>query len=205
MASWDEAMESPSSPPLRSALLTFLVADFRGYTSYTAERGDEAAALLTSRCADLIEEVAPAHHGEVLELRGDEVLAVFSSARQALHAAVEIRRRFPVEIGQGTGVEVGIGVDAGDAVPVKGGYRTGALNLAARLQSLARGEVFASETVIALAGTTEGLAFVDRGEVRVKGRAAPVRVFEVGPDGELPSELPPLQPVVTAPPNQPPR
>ena len=31
--------------------------------------------------------------GELLELRGDEALCVFSSARQALRAAVEVQRR----------------------------------------------------------------------------------------------------------------
>ena len=40
---------------------------------------------------------------------------------------------------------VGIGLDAGEAVPVDDGYRGGALNLAARLCSLAGpGEVLAS-------------------------------------------------------------
>lgn len=193
-------MGDPESPPRRSALLTFLIADFRGYSTYTATHGDEAAAAITARFGDLSDAIVTAHAGAVLELRGDEVMATFSSARQALRAAVELQRRFPLEIGQGTGIELGIGLDAGDAVPVKGGYRTGALNLAARLQTLAHGHVLTSETVVALAGTTPGLAFIDRGPVRVKGRTAPARVYQVVPQAEPPQEIPSLYPPLITPP-----
>jgi class 3 adenylate cyclase len=44
--------------------------------------------------------------------------------------------------------KAGIGLDAGESVPVGGGYRGGALNLAARFCSLVRsGEVLVSEGV----------------------------------------------------------
>ena len=77
--------------------------------------------------------------GEVVELRGDEALCVFTSARQALRTAVDLQRHFRARV-DGEPVfplGVGIGLDAGEAVPVEDGYRGGALNLAARLCSLA--------------------------------------------------------------------
>ena len=55
----------------------FLVADVRGYTVFTQERGDEAAARLATRFADVVREHVQAHNGSVIELRGDEALAVF--------------------------------------------------------------------------------------------------------------------------------
>ena len=72
--------------------------------------------------------------GEVIELRGDEALAVFGSARQALRAAVELQDRYAErrEADPGLPLEVGIGVDAGEAVPLEQGYRGAALNLAAQ-------------------------------------------------------------------------
>jgi class 3 adenylate cyclase len=187
-----------SSAGTSSLLLTCLIADLRGYTRYTAERGDEAAAQLTSHFAELADGVVSAYGGELVELRGDEVLAVFSSAREALRAALQLRIRCGEEIGKELPLEVGIGLDAGDAVPVKGGYRTGALNLAARLQNLAHGEVFASETVVRLAGTIEGVSVIDRGDVAVKGRPEPERIFQIAVEGELSAALPPLQPVPVA-------
>src|SRR5919205_4281427 len=129
----------------RSEVRTFLIADVRGYTRFTMHRGDEAAARLAIRFAELTEEVVAAFGGEVIEVRGDEALSVFSSTRRALQAAVELQRRFGAESSDSLPLKVGIGLDAGEAVPVKGGYRGGGLNLAARLCSIAEpGEVLAT-------------------------------------------------------------
>ena len=62
---------------------TFLIADVRGYTTFTQARGDEAAARLAAKFAALSREGVEARGGRVIELRGDEALAVFSSPRQA--------------------------------------------------------------------------------------------------------------------------
>ena len=75
-----------------SALRTFLIADIRGYTRYTEEYGDEAAAELASDFAELVADGVQAHDGQLVELRGDEALAVFTSARQAIRAAVDCKR-----------------------------------------------------------------------------------------------------------------
>ena len=194
-----------SSP--RAPLLTFLIADVRGYTRFTTEHGDEAAARLAGAFARIAKEEAAAQGGEVIELRGDEALAVFSSARNALRTAVALQERFTRQMADEPSLPltVGIGLDAGEAIPVEGGYRGGALNLAARLCSIAGGgEVFSSETVIGLARKTDGIAFVDRGEVALKGLTTPVRVIQIAPEGTLPDALPPLQPIlVTHPTNLP--
>jgi class 3 adenylate cyclase len=78
----------------RSQLLTFLFADVRGYTRFTQEHGDEAAARLAAEFAAVAREGVAAHGGRVIELRGDEALAVFTSAREALRAAVDLQKRF---------------------------------------------------------------------------------------------------------------
>lgn len=193
------SVEQSGERGTQSALLTFLIADVRGYTRFTLERGDEAAARLATQFADICEAVAGAHSGRVVELRGDEALAVFASARDALRAAVSLQAAFAEsrESNPSLPLTVGIGLDAGDAIPVKGGYRGGALNLAARLCSIAAGgEILASEGVIHLARKTEGLVFIDRGQVSLKGLTAPVRVLQIAPEGDLPQALPPLQPIL---------
>ena len=117
--------------------------------------------------------------GRLIELRGDEALVVFDSARQALRAAVELQARVAAaELTLG----VGIGLDAGEAVPVGDGYRGGALNLSARLCSLAgSGEVLASETVLQLARAVDGIRYGERRVERVKGITKPVTAVEVLP------------------------
>lgn len=73
---------------------TFLIADVRGYTMFTQERGDEAAAKLAAKFADIVRDVVETRGGTLLELRGDEALCVFGSAREAIRTAVELQERF---------------------------------------------------------------------------------------------------------------
>ena len=170
-----------------SAVRTFLIADVRGYTRYTHEHGDEAAGGLAAAFAELARRAIESRGGELLELRGDEALGVFGSAREALRAAVDLQQLVresdpPFPLG------VGIGLDAGEAVAVEGGYRGGALNLAARLCSLAApGQILASETIAALARRMEGIRFGRTRYERLKGLEQPIRVIEVVPETLVPS------------------
>ncbi|HEY3070048.1 MAG TPA: hypothetical protein VGJ34_06995 [Gaiellaceae bacterium] len=170
-------------------LHTFLIADVRGYTRFSDENGDEAASDVVRRFAAIVHDAVPPRGGHVLELRGDEALCVFSSARAALWAAVELQRRLRERIDGEPALPlgVGIGLDAGEAVPTEGGYRGRALNVASRLCSLARpGEILASETVRNLAGRQERATYSPRRPTRVKGISEPVRLVEVVPETELP-------------------
>lgn len=172
------APADPSATP-EAALRTFLIADIRGYTTYTREHGDEAGAALAVRFAELVAEVVAAGDGFLLEVRGDEALVAFVSARKALRAAIDLQARF-VEAKLPRGV--GIGLDAGEAIPVGNGYRGTALNLAARLCAKAgAGETLASEAVIHLAAKVEGIAYVDARELKFKGYTDSVRVVVVMP------------------------
>jgi basic membrane lipoprotein Med (substrate-binding protein (PBP1-ABC) superfamily) len=144
---------------------------------------------MAARFAVLARRGMEARGGRLIELRGDEALGVFASGRDALRAAVELQRLFragaddvpPLPLG------VGIGLDAGEAVPVEDGFRGAALNLAARLCSVARtGEILASETFARLVGQVEGIRFVERGDRRFKGLDEPVHVFEVVSEEAMP-------------------
>ena len=208
------------NPSYGAGIRTFLIADVRGYTAFTQARGDEAAALLASKFADIAREGVEAHGGEVIELRGDEALAVFTSAREAVRSAVALQQVYAdeLDLDPTLPLRVGIGLDAGEAVPVDGGYRGGALNLAARLCSQARaGEVLVSQGVTHLARALDGITLYDHGTVELKGLSEPVRVHLAAPEGidpelmttrleldgrepvtrsELPSALDPITPIV---------
>jgi YVTN family beta-propeller protein len=167
-----------------AVIRTFLIADIRGYTRFTQLRGDEAAARLAATFADVAETVVSDAGGRVQELRGDEAMCVFSSPRQAVRAAVALQRQFVAMTIANPDLPfgVGIGIDAGEAVRVKGGYRGGALNLAARLCSRATaGEILASREAVHLARRIDGLTYADRGQVAFKGIDEPTAVVEVVP------------------------
>jgi YVTN family beta-propeller protein len=184
--------EGERQPIAGAEIRTFLIADVRGYTRFTQERGDDAAAGLARAFAEHSREVIEACGGELIELRGDEALSVFGSARQAIRAAVELQTRFrSSDVGFPLGI--GVGLDAGEAVPVAGGFRGGALNVAARLCSIAGpGEILATDTVTSLARYIEGIRVKERRAVRLKGLERPVRLSEV-------STVAPLPPVPTVP------
>src|SRR5436853_2643781 len=180
---------TPRRDEAPTEIRTFLIADVRGYTLFTQERGDEAAAKLAKKFADLARDGVEGRGGSVTELRGDEALCVFSSPRQAIRAAVDLQQRFVDETLDDPSLPllVGIGLDAGEAVPVEGGYRGGALNMAARLCGQAGpGEILATPEVVHLARAVEGVRYVGRGAVHLKGIADPVRVTRVVPEDRDP-------------------
>jgi class 3 adenylate cyclase len=177
-------------PPVQSThgpVRTFLIADIRGYTRYTEEYGDAAAARLAARFADVVRDGVEMRGGELIQLRGDEALAVFESARQAIRAAMDLQAMFSNETNADAELpfHVGIGIDSGEAVPVDDDYRGAALNVAARLSALAHGdEVLTSAGTVRLAGRLPGLRYVDRGEARLKGIHGPTHVMRIAWEDE---------------------
>jgi DNA-binding NarL/FixJ family response regulator/class 3 adenylate cyclase len=165
----------------------FLIADIRGFTRFTHDRGDEEAARVAKRFGALTEETVDPLGGTLLELRGDEALVVFDSARAAIRAAVELQWRY-VSDDESEALPVGIGLAAGEAVPVGAGFRGGALNLAARLCGLAgAGEVIVSQELAHLAGSIDGIGYEDRGTVTLKNLPDPVHLRRVVPEGDDPA------------------
>ncbi len=174
----------PARPPLTAAILVFLIADIRDYTRFTQERGDEVAARLTARFADLARAAVERWDGQLVEVRGDEILAVFASARSALRAAQDLHARCADETATHPDMPlaVGIGLDIGEAVPVEDGYRGAALNRAARLCALAGpGEILVSTGVVYVAPHVEGVTYVGRGQERLKGFDGPIPVLLAAP------------------------
>jgi WD40 repeat protein/class 3 adenylate cyclase len=170
-----------------SGIKTFLIADVRGYAAFTERRGDEAAARLATTFAELARAKVEGGGGSIVELRGAEALVVFDSARRAIRAAIDLQLAFVDEtIADPTQpLAVGIGLDAGEAVRVDGGYRGGALNLAARLSGLAGpAEILVSREVAHLAGKVEGVKYVERPSIRLKGLADPIDVIHARPEFE---------------------
>ncbi len=169
-------------PP--ASIFVFLIADIRGYTSYTEREGDEAAAQLAQGFAAIARAVIEQWRGRLVEIRGDEALGAFASARQAVQAAAELQDRYAAYARERPGLPagIGIGLDVGEAVPVDDGYRGVALNRAARLCSLAApGETLVSPGIVYVAPHVKGVRFVARGQEYLKGFPEPVTVLLAAP------------------------
>jgi class 3 adenylate cyclase len=189
-----DAAAKAEPPVLPAAILVFLIADVRGYTFFTQSQGDEAAARLATKFAEIARSVAERWDGRLLELRGDEALVIFSSLRQALLAALALQTRFAeaTEADPNVPLQVGIGLDVGEAVPVEDGYRGVALNRAARLCSLAAaGEILVTTGLVYVASKVEGIHFTEHSQAQLKGFETPVAVMRVSADQSLPPPAPP--------------
>jgi WD40 repeat protein/class 3 adenylate cyclase len=185
-----EAETCGDSRPVARA---FVIADIRGYTAFTRAYGDERAGRLAKKFADLARDAAEARNGSVIELRGDEALAVFTSTAQAVRAALELQAACREETARepDLALPVGIGIDVGEAVSVEDGFRGVALNMAARLCSkAAAGDVLVTRAVAEEARAVEGLRAEERGTVELKGFDRPVDVIAIRNDDSATAWIP---------------
>src|SRR3990170_4574841 len=108
-------------------------------------------------------------------LVGDGLMAVFTSAREAIEGALRCRAA-----SESTGLQLHLGIHAGDVIREGANVYGGAVNIAARIAGAsAPGEVVVSDTVRGLARTSAGVSFEDRGQHALKGVADPQRLFAV--------------------------
>ncbi len=193
--------EGGAAAPVERA---FLIADVRGYTRFTREHGDAESARLVIRFAELARDAVAARGGEVIELRGDEALAVFTSPVQAVRAAIELLAACVEEEAADPTLplHVGVGIDVGEAVPVEDGFRGSPLNAAARLCSVAAaGQIMITAAVAERSGMVDDARFESRGLVELKGFEPGLEVVEVVPAGSgsgaapapLEAKSPPLE------------
>ncbi len=108
-------------------------------------------------------------------LLGDGVLAVFTSAREAIDAALRCR-----DAGDAGALQLHLGIHAGDVIREGDNVYGGTVNIASRIAGLAApDEILVSDTVRGLARTSAAVTFEDRGDRALKGIAEPVRMFAV--------------------------
>jgi adenylate cyclase len=154
-------------------------ADLSGYTRLTEEAGDDVAARVSLTLAQLVNEVAAEHRGEVVKMLGDGVHFHFPDPGDAVRASLAI-----VETVQPRGLPPAhVGVNAGPMVYDEGDYFGRTVNIAARIASqAAANQVFVGEDLVR---DVEPVGFSVRrvGEFDLKGIAQPVTLYEAVRDG----------------------
>jgi class 3 adenylate cyclase len=167
--------EGAAAVGLPSGMTAILFADIVDSTALTERLGDAAFRAKARDLDATLRSVIRDHTGTPIEgkLLGDGVLAVFTSARQAIESALVC-----ASAGSLAGLPLHLGLHAGDVIREEGNVYGGAVNIAARISGLsAPGEVLVSQTVRDLARTSAGVQFEDRGEQRLKGVGEAVRVW----------------------------
>ena len=164
---------------LPSGMTVILFADS---TVLTELLGDDAFRAKARELDGALRTIIRDNAGTPIEgkLLGDGVLAVFTSARQAIEAALACGRS-----GDDAGLPLHLGLHAGDVIREENNVYGGAVNIASRISGLsAPGEVLVSDIVRGLARTSAGVRFEDRGEQALKGVGEAVRVWAVREGGD---------------------
>jgi TolB-like protein len=173
------------------ALTTVLIADVVGYSRLTHEDEDATVDAFQSHLRDHIRPAIRRYRGRLIKTLGDGVLAVFTSPVNAVKCALELQTDI-AHASAGTAkdrqLKLRVGINLGD-VRFQGGDVLGdAVNIAARLQTLAEpGEIIAADAVAQLLKGKVQAALEDLGGKTVKNIPEPVHVWRVRPATKLAS------------------
>jgi adenylate cyclase len=170
-------------------LTAILSADVKGYSRLMGEDEETTIRILTAYRKSMAALIAQ-HRGRVVDSPGDNLLAEFASAVDAVRGAVEIQRDLQVknaELPPERRMEFRIGINVGDVV-VEGERLYGdGVNIAARLEALAEGGgICIAGTVYDQVENKLPLGYQYVGEQTVKNIAKPVRVYRVRREAESP-------------------
>ncbi len=177
---------------------TILFADIEGFTHMTERLGPSAIVGVLNDYFSVAAEIIEAHRGVITQFQGDAIIAVYnvpvSDARAAVHAvrtAIELLRAVGERTYAGEQLKIRVGINTGDLVAGNVGsegrltytVHGDAVNLAARLEAmnkeLGTRILVSAETRDACLLEGEDFAFQARGEIPVRGKRDPVRIFSL--------------------------
>lgn len=183
--------------------ITALFVDLADFTAFTESHGPEEVVNELNKFFAIVIRVVMAEGGWVNKFEGDAALCIFGApADQPDHAARALRAasRLPAEVAAlPDAPEVGIGVATGRAVAGHVGTAEryeytvigDAVNVASRLTELAKARsthALASEDTIR-AAEDRAAGWRRAGTVQVKGRRAPIAIYEPLPVDDTPGAV----------------
>jgi YVTN family beta-propeller protein len=179
-----------------SGAVTFLFTDIEGSTRLVKQLRDGYPAVLSEH-QRLLRAAFAAHGGYEVDTQGDSFFVAFSSAREALLAAVEGQLALhSYAWPEGVEIKVRMGLHTGQAVASDGRYTGLAVHRAARIGAASHGgQILVSQATQTLLEDEEEDLHVflrDLGEQRLKDLDRPVRLYQAAADG-LRASFPPVR------------
>ena len=167
-------------------LAAIFAADVEGYSRLMG--ADEVATLDTLNARrEILDGLIATHGGRIANTAGDSVLAEFGSAVDAVRCAMEAQGAFAKAnstLPKNRQINFRIGVHVGDVMVRAGDLFGDGVNIAARLQTLARaGGLCVSGVTYDQVRKILPLEFTDLGAQTVKNIEEPIRAYEVKAQG----------------------
>jgi len=156
-------------------VLTVAFTDLEGFTSFTAEYGDDAASQLLARHQRTVGPIVRSRGGRTVKSLGDGLLLTFNSPEAAVLAGLEL-----LEV-QPDALRMRVGLHTGEVRVQRDHDVVGhVVNIAARVTEVADGgEVLATTAIREEVGDLPGVAFGRARRRALKGIGEPVRVCAV--------------------------
>jgi adenylate cyclase len=160
-------------------LAAIMFADIVGYTAMMQE--DEALALqLRNKLKKKLENEVIAHHGRILEFKGDGALCSFNSAIEGVRAALALQ----LDMQTSPLVPVRIGMHTGDVVVDGDNIYGDGVNIASRMESFAvPGSIFISGKVYDDIKNQKDIHAVSLGNYALKNVKEEVEIFAISNPG----------------------
>ncbi len=162
-------------------LAAILTADVVGYSRLIRADEEGTLAALKALRKDIVDPKIAEHHGRIVKLMGDGMLAEFGSVVDAVRNAVEVQQavmEHQADVPEDRRIVFRVGVNLGDVVIDGDDIQGDGVNVAARLEGLAEpGGMGISSKVYEEVRDRIDLAFEDLGERELKNINRPVRVW----------------------------
>ncbi len=162
-------------------IVCIMFTDLVGSTQMTHERGDYGAQEVVRVHNAIVRTALASHHGKEVKHTGDGIMASFTSAANAVRAAMQIRESLTEHnADDALPVRVRMGLNAGEAVQEEDDFFGTTVQLAARVCDKAgEGEVFVTDNVRELS-KGQGIEFEAAGKFEMKGVPEPMTLYRVG-------------------------
>jgi adenylate cyclase len=163
-------------------LTAILSADVEGY-SRLMDDDEEATIRTLTDYREAMRNLIQQHRGRVVDTTGDNLLAEFTSAVDAVNCSVEIQRELAernTELSDDRKMEFRIGVNVGDVIEEGDRIYGDGVNIAARLEGLAEGGgICISGTAYDQIKNKLSFKYEYQGEQTVKNIKDPVRLYKL--------------------------
>jgi len=159
-----------------------LVADIYGYSKLMS-RDEEHTSARVSHAINLIRQLTADYGGTIKNIAGDGVLALFDNATDCLNFAIAMQQEFLNESVWNSGADpitFRIGINMGEVREGHFGLHGHAINVAARLQTLAKpGGICVSKAVSSVVRDEIDLPMTSLGTPVLKNIDEAIEVFEI--------------------------
>ena len=186
---------------LQRKLRAIFSADVKGYSLLMAD--DEAYTVdKLKEYRSIMSDIIQFHSGRVVDAVGDNLLAEFSSAVDAVQCSVEIQKALKERndpLTKNKRLEFRIGINIGDVIQDKDRIYGSGVNVAARIEGLAEpGGICISRNAYDHIKEKLGFGYEYLGDHKVKNINDPVRVYKVLTDPEDAGILVGIEPKLAA-------